>query len=793
MADATGLLPPDTQDQSMMDPMAEDPSLQDQPVDSTIDPSVDEPPLEPVPENDPEEVELALDALIEHYDTKEESVRIVRSRMLKLLDYYWQGIQNVFWNDEGRDYTQITDADLNDNEELPKIVNIYKAYGESIIAALSNATPKIRYFPQDADKHDDILTSKTFSTLSKMIERENGAEMMLMKAMFHLYNGGIIAANITSQDDYTKPKIKKPIMGTETNIEQSPICPECGSPMPPSQPDPNNPQDISQAGGSACQTCGYMGQPLMDEKETFSETIDGMEEIVRKKVAINLWGPLNFFVPSHVRRQEDTPYIGLDYEDDENKAKMEHLNIADKISGTNTANSYLRWTRLTSLYIDQSTTTLCTIRKRWYRPCAFYALEESKRDMLLSMFPKGVYVCKVDDIVAEYNEVELDDEWILSENPLYNDIYGQPQGKGLLDLQDMTTMVVNLTKDTIEQGIGITFASPTVLDFDKFAKSRARPGDVFPTKANLGEDIGKGFYQTKTATLSDEVNMFDRRLEQYAQFSTGAYPSIYGGIMQGGGGTASEYESSKNASLQRLQLTWRIIGAWWARMMQKAVVKYIKEMEDDVAFVEKSGNTYLNIWIRLAETQGSIGRVEPEMNEQFPMSWGQKKDIIQNLLTLNNDGINQVLQRPENSGLIAGAFGLTDMFIPGQEDRNKQLWEISQFIKGIPIEPEMMVDDHKVHQLILLEYMNGEYGIALKNTAPQIYEIMNQHLQQHMQMEPQAEAIKAMMAQQAQAGIMGGPPQGGPQNGQPPDQGQPPPMDQSQQPQDMTAPPPQGA
>jgi hypothetical protein len=216
-------------------------------------------------------------------------------------------------------------------------------------------------------------------------------------------------------------------------------------------------------------------------------------------------------------------------------------------------------------------------------------------------------------------------------------------------------------------------------------------------------------------------------------------------------------------------------------MMQKAVVRYIKEMEDDVAFVEKSGNTYLNIWIRLAETQGSIGRVEPEMNEQFPMSWGQKKDIIQNLLTLSNDAINQVLMRPENSGLIAGVFGLTEMFIPGQEDRNKQLWEISQFIKGIPIEPEMMVDDHEVHQLILLEYMNGEYGIALKNTAPQIYDIMNQHLQQHMMMGPQKEAAISMMQMQAQQS-MGMPPQGA--EGQPGAEGEPPPMEQ---------PPPQGA
>jgi hypothetical protein len=763
---------PSTIDPSMMDPSAmSDPSGMD-----SAETPVDEQPLEPVPETNSEDIEEALNALVENYDGREESVRITRARTLKLLDYYWQGIQNVFWNEAGTDYTPITESDLNDNEELPKIINIYKAYGESIIAALSNATPKIRYFPQDADKHDDILTAKTFSSLSKMIEKENGSEMMLMKALFNIFNGGIVAANITTEDDYTKPKIQRPKMGTQTDISLEPICPECGSPMPPA--DPNQP-DMP----SSCQTCGYNGQPIMDEKETVSEKIESIEEIVRKKVTINLWGPLHFFVPSYVRRQCDTPYIGLDYEEDESKAKMEHDHIADQISGTNASNSYLRWTRLTSLHIDQSNSALCTIRKRWYRPCAFHSLNETQRDLLLSTYPKGVYLCKVDEVLAEYNEADVDDEWVLSENPLYNDIYGQPQGRGLLDIQDMVTMVVNLTKDTIEQGIGITFASPTVLDFDKFSKSRARPGDVFPTKPNLGEDIGKGFYQTKTATLSDEVNMFDRRLENYGQFASGAYPSIYGGVIQGGGGTASEYESSKNASLQRLQITWRIIGNWWARMMQKSVYRYIKEMEDDVAFVQKSGNTFLNVWIKMADTQGSIGRVEPEYNEQFPMSWAQKKDIIQNLLTLSNDAINEILNRPENSGLIADVLGLTEMFIPGQEDRNKQLWEISQFIKGIPIEPEMLVDAHDVHILILLEYMNGEYGIALKSTAPQIYDIMTQHLQAHMQMGPQAEMIK----QQMQAAAMPpAPPNGQPPNGQPPGQPQngPPPME---------GPPPQGA
>lgn len=694
---------------------------------SPAEDSAEAPADEPIPNTDSQtapdfDVEEALKALVDSYDLREQPVRETRARMLKLLDYYWQGIMNVFWDNVAKDYRAVTEAELNEDEELPKIVNIYTAYGESIIAALSNATPKVTYFPQNAESYDDVITAKTFSKLSKLIERDNQGELMLMKALFNIYNGGIVCAELCTEDDYSKPKVK--VQGqpqTQENITNVPICPECGQQETPG-PD----------GSINCPTCGYQGSPVMDQKVELSEKAEEAEKNA-KKVTINLYGPLYFYVPAHVRNQADTPMVGIDYEVDENTAKHTYDNIKDQIHGTNIADSYLRWTRLSSQYIDQSSSHLVTIRKRWFRPCAFHELNDEQATQLLQMFPKGVYVTLVNDVVAEYAEEELDDCVVLSENPLYNDIYGQPLGRRGVDTQDMTTDVVNLTRDTIAQGIGITFASPTVLDFQKFKQTRARPGDVFPTKPNLGENISQSFFQTKTAVLSDEVNAFDRRLQEYGQFVFGAYPSIYGGVMQGSGGTLGEYEASRNQALQRLQLSWRTIGNWWCRMMHKATFRYVQAMEGDIPFVQQTGDTFINVWIKQSELKGSIGHVLPEYNEQFPLSWAQKKDVIQQLLTLNNPELNAILARPENAGLIAEVIGIPEIHVPGDTARNKQLYEIGQMLQGIPQQPEMYVDDDEDHVDVLKEFMNSEMGIAIKEQNPQVYGLFQQHLMAHLQ------------------------------------------------------------
>ena len=43
------------------------------------------------------------------------------------------------------------------------------------------------------------------------------------------------------------------------------------------------------------------------------------------------------------------------------------------------------------------------------------------------------------------------------------------------------------------------------------------------------------------------------------------------------------------------------------------------------------------------------------------------------------------LTHPENASLIASLLGVPELYIPGDDDRNKQLREISELIQGQPI------------------------------------------------------------------------------------------------------------
>jgi len=737
-----------------------------------------EPEEEEVEEPDDTEVQNIISGLTQQYDVIEQPVRESRSRMLKLLDLYWQGLTNWFWSEALMDWRPITSDDLGEDGELPKTINVYKPYGESIIAALSAAVPKTRFYPEDADNYDDIVTAKTKSVIVDKVELDNEAELLLMKALFIIFNQGPVAAYIKSEN-YGKSE-KKPVMGQQEKQVDDFVCPQCGAPMMPSM------EQMAQ-----CESCGFQGQPINDPKVEIEEVIERHEELYRKKICIELYGAFHFFVPAWVRTQKETPYIGCDYEADLSWAKDTYTNVADSIQGTPSPDTYLRWARLTSQYIDQSTTQLVTIRKRWYRPWAYNMLAAEQAELLKTRFPRGLFVTYVNDQIAEYKEEELDDVWHISENPLYNDIFGQPMGRGLVDVQDLSDELLNLTRDTVAQGIGVTFADPSVLDIQKWRQSRARPGDVFPTKPSLNKNISDGFYQTTVANLSQEVDRFVNRIEMMAQFTSGAYPSIYGGVQKSGSGTFGEYESNKNQALQRLQINWRVLGNWWAQLMSKAANLYIKTMEvEEDKYVSKVGNQFVNNWIKKSELQGSIGLVRAEYNEQFPISWSQKKDIVTNLLTLGNEQINMILGRPENSSLISSILGLSEIFIPGEDDRNKQLWEILELIKTsdqfqpsipvppgmdpemaaqqgmglppqptVPIEPE--TDDDEVHVAVCKEILNSEKGILLKQTNDNAYQNILAHLRQHVDKQAQDEMNEMMKQSQMQQMGMTPPPEEG--------------------------------
>jgi len=858
MADATGLLPPPTDSPDMggqdMGPqvneygnpeaptsVVEYPDVSNQdgqaglppddmsggmppdiPTDTPIDQGI--PPSGPqVDSTVNEELETAINALIDEYDNEEQMALESRARLLKLLDYYWQGVQNIFWNDTVGNYTVPQSIDLDDNEELPKIINIYKPYGEAIIAALSASVPKVRFFPEDADSEEDVLTAATFTKAAKKIQKDNGSEQLLARALFTLWNQHFVAAYIYPETDAKYGKYSKteetPVESTQDNY----ICPRCGNPLNPVPPAPmgNNEQLPNPAMGvpppeagqmmagempgqmpqqeeqTMCQNCGFIGLPFNDI-QVVHDTVTKLKEGNKTRICINLYGSLNVYVPAWVKDFKDSPYLAFDEEKDESWAIERYENKKGEISARGDTGEYQRWARLPQAVIG-GTYALVTIKKRWYRPFAYNRLEQEQVDMLKAAFPDGMCATKVNDVLVEYKNEDLEDVWAMTVNPTYNSIYAEPQGRCIVDIQDMISDNVNIISDTIRYGVPITFVRSDAIDTKKLEQTRARPGDMVAAKpSSSGGSLNDQFFQTQMARLSDEVPGFQKQLEQYGQFVSGAYASIYGGALQGSGGTLGEYETSRNQSLQRLQLTWRMVSNFFIEVLKKAAYQYFDSVDYDEVMVEPNGNSFKNVYIKLTQATGKVGQVEAEYSDQFPASWVQQRDIIQNLLTLNNEEINAVLGHFKNTPLLNALIGIPELYIPGQDDVDKQLYEISLLVQGQPMQapidpmqqmqpmdpnqqPQMIpsvqidptVDDDEIHIGVCKIYLKSPEGLASKDTPGYA------NVQAHMEMHQQNQAMQQMqqMQQQAMMGPQAPPNQGPPKGNQgAANQNQPPPQ-----------------
>ena len=153
---------------------------------------------------------------------------------------------------------------------------------------------------------------------------------------------------------------------------------------------------------------------------------------------------------------------------------------------------------------------------------------------------------------------------------------------------------------------------------------------------------------------------------------------------------------SRAQALQRLQNTWKMFTIWWKQIFGKAIPMFIEEVQEDEHSVERDRNgNFINVFIRKAELEGKIGRIELEANENLPLTWSQQKDVIMQLLNAANPEILSVLAAPENLPIIREHIGLADFYVPGEDDVQKAYDDIKLLLNseplptGNPMMPEM--------------------------------------------------------------------------------------------------------
>jgi hypothetical protein len=660
----------------------------------------------------PRELSDSLKAIIQEVESEETGDRSKRLRALKKFDSYWEGIQRVYWSDVAKDWQAPEDEE---EAEADDVINVYRAYGESIIAALSTGVPKSKFFPADADLPEDILAARAHSKLADLVQKHNQAPILFIKALFILWNQHFVAAYHYPKESESFGINREETTELQTVQEPVSVCATCGS----------------ETETSPCPSCGG-GEILQDSREVQKE-VPRVEETPKSRMILEVYGSLNVVLPENTSKVEDAGYLLFYTEQDIALLRSIYPGKQDEIQvGTDAEEAWAREASNTSFVSSK-----VTVKQIWIRPWLYYRLGRNKDKEIAELqaaFSSGCYLVMVGNEILEARDEKLDDRWTITESPLSRTIYANPLGNPLMPIQDAKNELFALTKETVAHGIPETFYDSQIIDETKYSNTTIRPGTLFPVKRKAGQNISDSFFQLRSAVLSKELAQFGQELTQDGQFVVGAFPSIYGGPSEGNSGTLGEYAMSRNQALQRLQNYWKLLNTWWTTIMGKVVPEYVKEMKGDDKFVKAQGKNFVNVWIRKNELEGgSIGQVEPESSEQFPTSWAQKKDLLIQVLTLKNPILDEALFHPENANLVAQALGFPEVYVPGDEDRTKQLFEVSRMLatgQFIEIEPE--VDNHPVHIEVIRAWMNSDVGQEVKFTNPQGYALTLEHLRAHL-------------------------------------------------------------
>lgn len=793
----------------------EDPSVQaDDTTPQTVDPRL-------------EEAKNYIINIVREIDKQERPTREIQIKIWKYLDLLWTGIANFYWNSQTNQWSPITYDDLRHLSEtadvdptlMNKTVNMLRPYGESIVGVLTTTLPRNKYYPADADCIDDINTAKAYVNIERKISRDNEMKTKIVQMIVQLLIGGFFGIYNYSHSSHKYGTVVDQTMKEESLRITSYECPECGYEIVGNQKDLssldqsegveqgldetiNEPfeeqeeqdeqedqqeydQLEQQVMAVSCPNCQSLVQPMTTVQDVTQEVPDKTEITPKSRQIIEVFGPMELKIPTHASKKEEVLWCILEQEVHESLARTLYPQHRDQIMpGSHTDLAYDRWARSQYENMGELNQYYVTMRKVWLRPSAYEVTGQKEcSDLLKELYPGGVLAVFSTNEFLFCEEADMDDCWTFSLNPIYKRLYGDPLLKAGIPLQETANDLFQAEVETFKHAIPITFADPEALNFETFSSTKNQPGSVYPMKPVAGKSLADSITQTSVAHLPQEAEVLEAKVEKLFQFVLGVFPSVFGGPSSGSK-TLGEYEQSRGQALQRLNINpWEVINAAYAQMMGKAIKAYADDLLEDEAYVEQKGNSFVNVWIRKAELQGQIGEVKPELSDQFPTTWGQKKAAWLELVGLNNEMITSILFHPENAGLISQILSIDDLYIPGDDQRNKQLEEIRQLIQAAP-EPQMdpngqpiispesgqpvmqatvhiePVDDNSVHIAVLSAFICSAVGQALKENNPGAYANLMLHYQEHEMALQQEQMQQAMMANMSQ----GGPKQDGPGN-----------------------------
>jgi hypothetical protein len=672
----------------------------------------------------------ALRELVRQYRQEGIVARRSEIRRIRQARLFWQGLQYAWWNPNDMNWHlpyENRSTDDRQLEEMPRyqfVTNFYQGFGLSFIAVLSQDVPSVRFYPQSAQSLEDIGAARAASDVAELIERNNEVETLLSTIGYFLWTDGKLGAYVRYVADGQRFGFHEEQLLAALEIplgEDKYVCPKCSKeqavsrdPWPVSREDQtdNSREDLSSADHGSrdtghdasmddrATTCEGCGAAMTDahlrkaERVTVPRVI-GTRRVPNGQEVISIAGGLELNTPVWANEMHEYPYLQWQAEVHRAKLKAAYPHAANKIEAAPSQGPddvYARVSRLSveqglpSIHPGDALMNLITFDRTWLRPWAFYSIDdEAVRNELLALFPDGCYCGFAGDVYCESRNESMDDHWRVL-HALPGDGQNRPSvGDSLVQVQERYNVLSNMQAETYEYGIPPIYADPQVLDFDALANQVAEPAAHFPARARPGQPLAAGFFQPAPAQVPPDMIRHQQDLiGPVAQFLTGLFPAIFGGNMEDVK-TASGYALARDQAMGRLGLVWRRTKQFYADVLLLGVECFRANRPADAEIPLLGPDGVLDArMIRAMDLRGNIC-VHPEADETFPRLKSQQRAVLQQLFAVNDPLIQEALAEPANIGYIKNVLGLTELVVPGEDSRNKQLREIQQLLASAPI------------------------------------------------------------------------------------------------------------
>src|SRR5437764_7674302 len=223
--------------------------------------------------------------------------RMIVKRVLKAYEFFKGNHFISFdpdsfqWFDALEATFSANDSDSEDLNLYQFATNFYQMLGFAFVAALSAQMPKTRFLPENAEREEDIATSKAASRVQEIVERQNNIKSLHKPGLLFLWMAGcyfrhtryLVDSDLAGTHKEPALELKK-----HTLMPARYSCFQCGASVP---AEPGAVPGADSGTNTPCRNCGapLSGQNYFPEEEAEIPVAAGMKDVPNGMVSMTLY------------------------------------------------------------------------------------------------------------------------------------------------------------------------------------------------------------------------------------------------------------------------------------------------------------------------------------------------------------------------------------------------------------------------------------------------------------------------------------------------------------------------